>query len=201
MRLYLVRHGQTSWNIEGRAQGHSDIELDEVGLRQARLLKNAVPEGLHAFSSDLARAKVTAQSVTKRITTDPRLRERGFGSYEGRPFNEIHRIATASGKPFIEFVPPGGESFLDVWHRVYPFAEEVRALKDDQIVVTHGGTCALLLAQLLNARPDTARAFRFGNTAVTELERRPDGSFVMLRYNDTSHLDDPAREGDADGSR
>lgn len=201
MRLFLVRHGQTSWNIEGRAQGHSDIELDAVGVAQAQLLKKAVPAGLHAFTSDLSRAKRTAEAVAHRMTIDPRLRERGFGEFEGRPFNDIHKIATSSGKPFLEFVPPGGESFLDVWHRLHPFTEKVRAIDDDQIIVTHGGTCALLLAQLLRGRPETARAFRFGNTAVTELERRPDGSFVMLRYNDTSHLDEPARQGDADGSR
>lgn len=201
MRVFLVRHGQTQWNIEGRAQGHSDIELDSVGLAQAQLLASAFPPGLHAFSSDLKRAIATARAVTPRVTQDPRLRERGFGQLEGRPFEELHKIASSSGKSLIEFVPPGGESFLDVWQRLHSFSEELLEIEDDQIVVTHGGTCALLLSQLLKARPETSRGFRFGNTAVTELHRRPDRSFVMVRYNDTSHLDAPAREGDTDGSR
>ncbi|MCC7436005.1 MAG: histidine phosphatase family protein [Methanoregulaceae archaeon] len=201
MRLYLVRHGQTLWNVEGRAQGHADIELDSVGVEQARRLKSNLPEGVHAFSSDMRRALATAQAVTLRVTTDIRLRERNLGMFEGRSFTEFHEHFRASGKSFSEFAPPGGESFLDVWHRLHSFTEEVGEMDDDQIIVTHGGTGALLLAQLMQGRPETARAFRFGNTAVTELERRPDGSFVMLRYNDTSHLDEPAREGDTDGSR
>lgn len=201
MRLYLVRHGQTLWNVEGRAQGHADVELDPVGIEQARRLKSNLPEGIHAFSSDMRRAFATAQAVTTRITTDMRLRERNLGMFEGRPFTEFHEHFRKSGKSFIEFAPPGGESFLEVWHRLHPFVEEVGQQDDDQIIVTHGGTGALILAQLLHGRPETARGFRFGNTAVTELERRTDGSFVMLRYNDTSHLDEPAREGDTDGSR
>lgn len=201
MRVFLVRHGQTLWNIEGRAQGHSDIELDVVGLEQAKRLATAVPAGLHTFSSDLKRAHETARAVSHRITLDIRLRERGFGQLEGQPFDELHRIATSSGKSLIEYVPPGGESFLDVWSRLSTFTAELVEHDDDQVVVTHGGTCALLLAQLLRGRPETSRSFRFGNTAVTELQRRPDGTFLMVRYNDTSHLDVPAREGDVDGSR
>lgn len=206
MRLFLIRHGQTSWNAEGRAQGHTDIELDTDGVEQAEALGRAVAAGWFVpskvITSDLVRSSETARALRCANTwTDRRLRERSFGEWEGLPFNEIHNQMAATGLPFFDVRPPGGESFKDVWDRVQPLAAELFEAEEPTAIVTHGGTCAILLAQLLRGTPATTRAFRFGNTAVTELERRPDGHYMMLRYNDTSHLSAPARQGDLDGSK
>jgi broad specificity phosphatase PhoE len=206
MRVYLIRHGQTAWNAEGRAQGHTDIELDEDGKEQANALGRAVAAGwfvpAKVVTSDLARSAETARALNCPNTwTDKRLRERSFGEWEGMPFEDIHRLMNASGKPLFDVQPPSGESFRDVWHRLEPVAAELFAEEEPTAVVTHGGSCAILLAQLLKGTHATTRAFRFGNTAVTELHRRPDGLFMMVRYNDTSHLNAPAREGDLDGSK
>lgn len=203
MRVYLIRHAQTAWNAEGRAQGHTDIELDEEGRDQAMCLGRAYHGQFHkVLTSDLLRSSETAKQLSCANTwTDKRLRERCFGEWEGEPFQEIHGKMYASGKPHFECRPPGGESFSDVWHRVEPVAKELFEADESVAIVSHGGTCAILLAQLLKGTHATTRGFRFGNTAVTELERRPDGLFVMVRYNDTSHLHAPARQGDLDGSR
>jgi len=88
-RLVLVRHGQTAWNLEGRAQGHSDVPLDDVGLAQAAAAAPYVaalrPSAL--WSSDLARARQTASFVEAATglaaTPDPRLREYDVGIRSG----------------------------------------------------------------------------------------------------------------------
>jgi len=94
-RLLIVRHGQTSWNGSKRFQGWTDIELDEVGreqaLRAAVVLAAQEPDLI--VSSDLSRALDTAQAVAdltgRSVVTDERLRERGYGPWEGLTMPEI----------------------------------------------------------------------------------------------------------------
>ena len=89
MKLYIIRHGETAWNVEGRLQGQSDTELNENGVRLAKVtaegLKN-IPFDL-GISSPLRRAKHTAELVLAGrnvpLTTDDRLMELSFGSWEG----------------------------------------------------------------------------------------------------------------------
>lgn len=199
MRLYLVRHGQTSWNAAGRAQGHTDIELDETGLLQADRLEAAFRH-IHVervISSDLIRAKRTAQAIVNAsgAAFEQRvdLRERGFGNWEGDSFTAVgvrmEHLSREQGIGRHEVRPPGGESFSDVWHRLQRVTEEIFTLREDTAIVSHGGTCSLLLAQLLKGTVETSRGFRFANTGITELHRRPEGLFLMVRYNDSRHLE------------
>lgn len=89
MKLYIIRHGETAWNVEGRLQGQTDTELNENGVRLAKVtaegLKN-IPFDL-GISSPLRRAKHTAELVLAGrnvpLTTDDRLMELSFGSWEG----------------------------------------------------------------------------------------------------------------------
>lgn len=203
MRVYLIRHGQTAWNAEARAQGHSDIELDQEGQDQAEALAKAYRGRLaKVFSSDLKRASVTANALGCPNTwLDARLRERAFGEWEGLTFRDFHTMLPREPHAELSFRPPGGESFQDVWARISPFVESLQDEEEHLAIVSHGGTCSLLLAQLLRGTLHTSRSFRFGNTAVTELERRRDGLYTMLRYNCTAHLARAAREGGLDGSR
>lgn len=199
MRLYLVRHGQTAWNANGRAQGHSDIPLDDTGRRQSEQLARNLSrlEIQRILSSDLTRARDTAgplaDAVGRPVEFDPRLRERGFGDWEGRAFREIAesiaREAERLGVPRHQVRAPGGESIEDVWNRLGEIAVELRAAKVPTVVVTHGGSGALLLARLLGGPIELGKAFRFGNTAVTELEPRFDGTWFLARYNDTTHCE------------
>ncbi|MBX3118047.1 MAG: histidine phosphatase family protein [Fimbriimonadaceae bacterium] len=210
MRLYLVRHAQTEWNAQGRAQGHTDIELDAEGQTQAELLQNAF-DGVRIariLSSDLKRCLQTAEQVAKAtgapLIQDARLRERGFGEWEGLPFEDIlarrQEFEAQGGDPF-DHRPPGGESMHDVWNRLGSFIEQHECEKEPLAVVTHGGALAIFLAQIIKGSGSTARAFRFGNTAVTELERHPDGHYVLIRFNDTSHLQEKRSiEGNLEGT-
>lgn len=199
MRIYLVRHGQTSWNLEGRAQGHQDISLDETGLAQAAKLRRAF-DGVavdRVLTSDLQRAYQTAEAVSEAtkapLVRRTELRERGFGEWEGMIFTEFVKhsldFGLAQGVSQLEIRPPGGESFGDVWERLTPVVQEADSTEENLAIVSHGGTCALLLARFLRGNLETSRSFSFGNTAVTELERRPDGFYRMVRYADTAHLE------------
>lgn len=198
MRVYLVRHGQTAWNAEQKAQGHTDIPLDDEGRVQAGLLAEAFEQNPFGriLSSDLARARDTAAPLAERhgisVELRPDLRERSFGEWEAKPFEVIAKNFIEqeflTGRPREEIRPPGGESQLDVWERIERVALELEALSEPAVVVTHGGTCSLLLARMLRGSVNTARSFRFDNTGITTIARRPDGGFHLVRYNDSSHL-------------
>jgi probable phosphoglycerate mutase len=210
MRLFLVRHGQTAWNLAGRAQGQTDVPLDEVGLAQRDRLGSAFlgVRLSRIYSSDLLRASQTAEALVKAtgapIEFSRELRERGFGEWEGQSFIDLldWSIAEADrlGVPRIAVRPPGGESYLDLWERTSPILDRIVEAGETCAIVSHGGTCSVLLAQLVRGTPETARAFRFGNTAIYELKRREDGYFRIDRFNDTRHLDIEIDDspGDAD---
>ena len=74
------------------------------------------------------------------------------------------------------------------WERIRPITDRLHHEPANTLIVSHGGTSSLLLSQLIRGEIETARAFRFHNCAVTELHRRPDGTFQLIRFNDTSHL-------------
>ena len=211
MRLYLIRHDQTVWNAAGLAQGHTDMELDETGLAQAEMLGKAF-EGVEietVYTSDLSRAKKTAEAVAKatnaQLVIDPIIRERCFGEWEGRTFvhiaEEYARIESETGRERHTIAPPKGESYEDTWHRIASFAKQLENVEAPTAVVGHGGACSLLLARLLQGNMATARAFRLHNTSITELHRHPEGFWVMRRYDDTSHLETgQALSGSVDGT-
>jgi broad specificity phosphatase PhoE len=212
MRLFIVRHGQTSWNVEGRAQGHTDIPLDETGLEQARALAAGFQPGCTVskiYTSDLSRARQTAEILAHRLDADliirEDLRERCFGEYEGLLFPELHakleQLAIDQNLRREDVTPPGAETLQEFWNRLTPVQQELEALKEPAIVVAHGGTATLLLAKLMRGNLEVAKAFTFGNTAFAELQKRAQGLYKLVRYNDTSHLGrSAALSGGVEGS-
>ena len=92
MKLYIVRHGKTDWNIMGLLQGQTNIELNEEGINDARKLSKEINlnEIDLCISSSLERAKQTAEILTNnkiKIISDNMIVERGFGDYEGKKIN------------------------------------------------------------------------------------------------------------------
>ncbi|MCA0359699.1 MAG: histidine phosphatase family protein [Armatimonadetes bacterium] len=198
MRVFLVRHGQTEWNASGRAQGHSDVGLDEIGHAQslAAAHRLASTGAQRVYTSDLQRSVHTANPIAEALgvplTVRDDLRERTFGTLEGAHYTEIRAwfAAECRARNLMEHEirPDGGESLRDVWHRLAKFQKSLDKIRDSAVVVSHGGTLGLLLARLLRGSVQTARGFRFENASVTEVIRRPDGTWQLLRYADTSHL-------------
>lgn len=198
MRLFVIRHARTAWNDEGRAQGHTDIPLDAEGQKQAEALAASFSHGdaVRIVSSDLARCRQTAEPLARKLGLEleinPTLRERSFGDHEGMAYDAVasliqHQRENEHTDRF-RTRPPNGESFEDLWNRTLPFVRSLFEETRDTVVVTHGGTSSVLMAQLLQGNLETLRAFRFGNTAVSELHRRDEGSFLLVRYSDLSHL-------------
>jgi broad specificity phosphatase PhoE len=194
MRLILVRHGQTIWNADRRAQGHTDIELNDVGKRQAEMVGSALKNRSigKVLSSDLIRASETAAVISRHTNSSVdllgALREQSFGEWEGLDYREIG-FKFRSAKQDNHLVrPPGGESKDDVWQRLTPVVENVRKSMFDTVIVSHGGVTALLITKLLCGTPDMAASFKFSNASITELERMHDGRFKLLSYDSTVHL-------------
>lgn len=216
-RLFIVRHGQTTWNAAGRAQGQTEVPLDDVGREQARHVAEHLATVIdphrpsELWSSDLGRCRETSAPIAERTALTPsfhpELRERTFGQWEGEPLADIRlrleHLAQASAIPVAAQRPPGGESLEDVWKRIDPMVTALRAKLHEPtaplsgasattvrsvIIVSHGGLASILLARLLSGSLETARSFRFRNASVTEVEARPDGAFQLHRFDDIAHL-------------
>jgi broad specificity phosphatase PhoE len=147
-RVYLARHGQTAYNLEGRFQGQLPVPLDDTGLDQAaELAERAAAHDFRAlWSSPLLRAHETAQIVAQRIglteREDPRLMETDAGDWTDRSFAEVQAqepqlfAAFLAGDPSFAF--PGGESFAEQEIRVGAALEDIEAGELPALVVCHG---------------------------------------------------------------
>ena len=154
--FWLVRHGQTDWNIQRRYQGHKDIPLNAAGREQARDLAAGLNGASFAavYSSDLSRAMETAAILTENhpmtIITDLRLREIAMGDWEGRTLAEVSSEQPGSDGRLayteVHSRAPGGESLAEVAARVRAFADEIAAKHPGQVVliVSHGLSLAAL---------------------------------------------------------
>lgn len=160
-RLLLMRHGQTFWNAIGRGQGHSDIELDDVGHTQSALAAPVVAayQPVTLWSSDLARCRQTAAYVAQKCGLDPvydaRLREFDLGERTGLTMAEFagrfpeEHAAFRAGR--FEAVP-GGETVIHVATRMAAVLDEARAglaPGETAIVLSHGAALKVALAALL----------------------------------------------------
>jgi broad specificity phosphatase PhoE len=134
--LLLVRHGETDWNAEGRLQGHTDRPLNDYGRRQARALADRLvgDDIVAVYSSDLSRAHETAEIIGERlglpVVTDPDLRERNWGNWEGLTGAERDRVDNV-GEPREEHT----ERVLRAVQRIADAHPDERV-----VVVTHGGS-------------------------------------------------------------
>lgn len=154
-RLVLLRHGLTSWNAEGRFQGHADVELTETGHLQAKAAASALA-GLSPvvlWSSDLLRAAHTAEYVAEACglvpVLDARLREIHVGDFQGISHGEA---AERFGPGPWDYVEYGGESQEAAGARVADALQDLAAsLPPEQtaVVVSHGASLRLGAADFL----------------------------------------------------
>jgi len=165
-KLYIMRHGQTNGNVLNLSHGVTDEPLNDTGRAQAKLAGAAlssVPFS-HAYSSDLSRARETAQIVLgqgawgdRPHTTDPRLREQNFGSWEARPVKELKAELVARGirSGLFHNLPADAETTAAMRARVTAFftglCEGLCGEGQDSstvLVVSHGLAITELLAHL-----------------------------------------------------
>jgi len=197
MKLLLIRHGQTDWNIARRFQGHSDVPLNQTGLTQAKALAERLSsQHIDAlYSSDLQRALETAKIVRKsEWHSDPRLREINFGDWEGLTYKEIREKYPAAlaerENDIYKNAPPHGETLEQLCARVQSMLDELYAKHKDQVVliVSHGGVLQILLCLALKIKPTMYWQFHLSTASLSEIAFYPDGAILNL-LNDTCHLE------------
>jgi broad specificity phosphatase PhoE len=179
--LYLARHGETDDNREPiRVQGFTDTPLNDTGRGQAaELAERVAPLGVVSlWSSDLSRARETAEIAGSRIglqaRLDPRLREANRGEWEGHRFIDIEREQperyAAWRRGGAEFRFPGGESLLDQQQRVLSTLEDVRENGElPALVVCHGGSIRVALCAQDPRGLDAFHEFEVPNAGLFEL--------------------------------
>lgn len=202
LRIYLVRHGVTTWNQEGRWQGQTDTPLAPEGEAQAeRVADRLASEKIQAvLSSDLSRARRTAEAIARRhgleVETTERLRETGFGAWEGLTIPEIHargdsEVWQAITRGSITVRPPGSEPLQSVWDRVVSVQREVRArwTEGSVVLVGHGGSLRALLCDALCGGLECMNRFALDNVSLSAIDYTEHRTWVKF-VNDTSHLRD-----------
>lgn len=209
MRLLLARHGATLNNVEARYTGQTDIPLSPLGERQAEALASRLArEPLTAIvSSDLARARATADAVARRtglpVTLDADLREVSLGAWEGRTLADLEaREADALRRWRADgatFAPPGGETFTVLRERLLrALARTVERYPGETVLwVTHGAAIGVLLCHVVGIELSRGWQFRRDNASITELDVAA-GRTVIARLNDTAHLAGVTREDEAE---
>lgn len=194
-RLVLVRHGQTDWNFGGRFQGQADVELNDVGIEQARLMAPylAALQPAAVLSSDLKRASVTAQHIADAcglgvVHTDPRLQEINVGSWVGLRSEDVRRDLPWFDEKLREGIDfrrsDSGETGQELADRVGPALAEIGEAFAGRtaVVVGHGMALRHGLMRLLgwDARVGLSLTGLW-NCSWTVVERRD--RWTLLSYN------------------
>jgi 2,3-bisphosphoglycerate-dependent phosphoglycerate mutase len=199
-RVVAVRHGETAWNVQTRIQGQLDIGLNDAGRWQAqRLARALVDERFDAvYASDLQRTADTARAVAEcnglALRTEARLRERGFGEFEGLTWAEVEQHHPESSRRWRErdtaFGPPGGETLAAFYERAVGALAAIAARHRGQhiLIVTHGGVLDALYRAASRIALDAPRTWQLGNASINRVLHGERG-FTLVGWNDSFHLE------------
>lgn len=198
-RLYIARHGETYWNLQGKTQGIKDSQLTDLGMKQAELLAERLQgEGIEViYSSCLSRAISTAMIISKKLEVslycDKSLNEINYGDWEGLTLKEIRELYP---NEFMRWrtVPhklrvPGGETLEDAQKRIISFVNELQVSSKGKNVlfVSHSTINKLLLQYILGMELCNYYRLKQDNCCLNIIEFRDYGP-VLLIYNETNYL-------------
>lgn len=199
MTLLFVRHGESTWNVEGRFQGQLDAPLSALGVLQAQALAERISRQMPPatiVSSPLSRARRTAEIVAERsgvaVSIDERLIEICHGEWQGLLKDDVVRRWPALYRQWHEAPAtvtfPDGESLLHVQARLDSFLGDASSMTSPVLVCTH--EVVLRLAALWASHESLEHYFewRTENAAITEIEIDR-GRPKLVRHNDAAHLD------------
>jgi alpha-ribazole phosphatase len=186
VKLFLIRHGQTESNAQGRYQGSMDTNLTQAGVKQARLAKKYLSrvKFSNIYSSPLKRAVDTAEILVKgtglKVMIRENLKELNFGKWEGLKFEEINTIYRQDYQDWLadpfKNPPTGGENFGELIARA---SEEINKIVAENpegssiAVVTHGGVILSLIVKWLKIPSECWRSLiqRQGAINVVVIDR------------------------------
>ncbi len=194
-RLFVVRHGETKWNFEGRWQGWLDSPLTEKGREQAARAGETLKDcGATAiWTSDAGRARETAEIIGRALNLRPEAdagpRERFYGKYEGMTSSEIDEkfpdTRYEAGRDLRDtWRPVGGETLVEVSARVLTFIRQMTEKYPGEtiVLVTHSGVLRVLDA--LSSRQSLEQIWEQApaNCAIFELDANADGDLKVVRH-------------------
>ncbi|XP_052200681.1 phosphoglycerate mutase-like protein 4 isoform X2 [Diospyros lotus] len=198
--IVVIRHGETAWNVEGRVQGHLDVELNEVGRQQAAAVADRLSRETAisaVYSSDLKRALETAQIIATKcsvpeVIQDPNLRERHLGGLQGYIFHEAVKLrpdayqASLSDRTDQE-IPGGGESLDQLFNRCTSSLQKIgmKHIGERVVVVTHGG---VLRALHKRAAPTEGRQRKILNSSINIFHLSSRDEWIIKAWGDINHL-------------
>lgn len=201
MKLYLVRHGRTTWNEENRIQGSKNPGLSLLGQREARQLARRLKKEKISliYASDRLRCRKTAQILQKTLHTPLRyekgLREIDLGAWEGKTPEEVNRQFRDGYQKWLKAPSrvriPGAESVTRFRKRVLEAFRKLlqQAPEGNIVVVSHGGVISTFLASLLKGSEDAfLLRLRLDNAGISVVRVRNRYFTVVCSVNDTSHL-------------
>ena len=197
--IILIRHGETLWNTQLRMQGSLDSDLTPKGESQIKALgewMKHIPFD-YLYSSDTARARKTAESISKYsghpLNFDLRLREKNLGIFEGLTSEEAKGKYPEAFELFKNagpnYVINQGESTQQLLDRALNIIDEIRNLHPQKVVVavTHGGVVRVLMKHALGIPLDSPTQFLIGNTGIFRLVWRD--KWIVAEMGAVPHLE------------
>lgn len=200
-KIFLVRHGETLWNVEGKMQGHWDSPLTANGVAQAQALAERLKRYSFAaiYSSDLGRAYQTAQYIVEKnvpqtIFTKTCLRERCLGIFQGvakeeleRKFPEAFRLYKTRDP---DYVVPNGESLRQFRQRCVACFEELanKHSGEQVLVVAHGGVLVSFFKHTLGLSLESLNYFEILNSSLNVFAYK-DEHWWLSTWGDVGHLE------------
>jgi broad specificity phosphatase PhoE len=192
IKIYVARHGETTWNVEGRIQGRSDPGLSPKGYAQSlALLEQLKNRPLSAiYTSTLQRSVLTAQPIAKYLNLpmqkQTELDEIAFGMMEGRQFSNMDEEVRVEWERFKEnrltYHIPGAENYADVAIRLRPFMERILQIHKGQeiLIVGHRGANRMLIGMLLEYPLEKCLKIEQTNECLYLLQRN--GEYKVFCY-------------------
>ena len=197
--IYIVRHGQTEWNLLGKTQGHGNSDLTPKGIEQAELLADSMTKYPidYIYSSDLGRAYQTAEIIGNKLSIEVEkteaLREMNFGTWEGRIIKDIieedpELYKMWRNEPHLAKIPQG-ETLSQIKERTDAFIKEINEKYDGKhiVLVTQSLCARIMLLSFLDSDVKNIYRINQANTALNIIELRDYGPVVM-KMNDTTHI-------------
>ncbi len=201
-KIYLVRHGQTDFNLKGVVQGSGiNADINETGIKQGRLFFDAyfnIPFD-HVYHTALIRTKQSIQGFLDLgipSTSLPELNEISWGDYEGTPMTPdenqyYHHMLNQWKIGNLDYAIAGGESPNIVAARMIKGIEKIVEDPGKNILVCmHGRAMRIFLSLILKQNLKDMDMFEHRNLCLYLLEQREDGEFDLLKKNDVNHLKD-----------
>ncbi|MCP4343159.1 MAG: histidine phosphatase family protein [Desulfobulbaceae bacterium] len=199
-RLYMIRHGETEWNIIGKQQGHLNSNLTQRGVLQARQTGLALLEYKpdYLYSSDLGRAMQTAKEIGEildlTIQTDTRLRERHLGMLQGMTQEELAKEYPDIKERFDSFdptyaLPPDGESSQQRYDRSIICAQDIASRHPGKsiVIVAHGGNIDSFIRRGVDRPLNLPRCYSLCNASINIIDIAND-NWKLITWGDIHHL-------------